>query len=137
MDNNDSSYLLAFPTIVQVMIMGMLGRADRENLARTSEKLRDILNNTSSLNRWITEETRRDLEDRAWWLQGLSDGYILTDLCRYPGCPGSFVVPLDAGPGGEDFFFFKHELHMQLEHPEMWDLLDGNLKQNKLPYLKP
>ena len=67
----------------------------------------------------------------------MSDDYILTDLCRYPGCTESFVVPLDAGPGGEDLFFFRHEVHMQLAHPEMWELLGGNLKQNKLPYLKP
>ena len=136
MDNNNTFEILALPTVIQVMIMGMLSRSDRENLARASETLRDILNRESSLNRWITDETRSQLQGRAWWLQGLDDSFILTDLCRFPGCTDEFSPPLDADQFAEDYYFFMHEQHMKNNHPEMWELIEKNLKQNKLPYTR-
>ena len=137
MDNNNTSALLALPTAIQVMIMGMLSRSDRENVAKSSEKLREVLNNKSSLNRWITSENRSRLEGIAWWVQGNDERYILRDICRFPGCNDKFDPPLDADQFTEDYYFFMHEMHMKYDHPEMWELLDHNLMQNKLPYLKP
>jgi hypothetical protein len=66
--------------VVLVMNMGNLkaGGQQVDNLARASEFLRNILNNKSSLNHWITDETRAGLQARAWWLQGTKGTFSRT-----------------------------------------------------------
>ena len=46
-----------------------LTRSQKENCARVNGRVKEILNSTDNLNRWLDEETRDNILDFVWQLQ--------------------------------------------------------------------